>query len=323
MNNNSLRYRRLLAPELNETTELMLRSIQAFPSSIQEPIKTLITGGGKRLRPALVILSAHICGADSDRVMYVAAAVEMLHTATLVHDDLIDRAETRRGQQTLNRQLVPAATVLTGDAIFAVAAKLAAKSQNPILVQRFAETLETICVGEINQMFRDKSQPPSLETYYKRIFAKTASLFELCTESGALLAGCSPERVQRSRRFGRLMGEAFQIADDILDIVGDEAKLGKPVVADLRQGLLTLPVLYYLQAHPDDERVREALTNHLSGQSITALAADIKRSSAPRQAIQRAEQHVREAGQLLTHYPDSVYRQAMEEIASFAVSRRF
>ena len=119
------------------------------------------------------------------------------------------------------------------------------------------------------------------------------------------------------------MGEAFQIADDILDIVGDEAKLGKPVVADLRQGLLTLPVLYYLQAHPDDERVREALTNHLSEQSITALAADIKRSSAPRQAIQRAEQHVREAGQLLTHYPDSVYRQAMEEIASFAVSRRF
>ena len=323
MNNDLLRYRSLLADELNETTELMLQSIKTFPSAIQEPIRKLITGGGKRLRPALVILSAHICGSKSDKVTIVAAAVEMLHTATLVHDDLIDRAETRRGQQTLNRQLVPAATVLTGDALFAVAAKLASRSQNPVIVRRFAETLETICVGEIGQMFRDKSKPPSFEIYYERIFAKTASLFALCTESGALLAGCPSEKVRQSGRFGRLMGEAFQIADDVLDIVGEETKLGKPTVADLRQGLLTLPVLYYYRAHPDDERVRETLTNHLSEQSITALAADIKNSNAPHQAMQQAERHIEEAGQLLTQYPDSVYRQAMEEIAAFAARRRF
>lgn len=323
MDSNLLRYRSLLTHELGETTALMLSSIRAFPSEIREPIKVLIEAGGKRLRPALVILSAYMCGAASDKVTHVAAAVEMLHTATLVHDDLIDRAETRRGQQTLNRKLVPAATVLAGDAVFSVAAKLAAQSQNPTIVQRFAETLETICVGEISQIIRDKSQPPSMETYYQRIFAKTASLFALCTESGALLSGCAPEQIRRSQRFGRLMGEAFQIADDVLDIVGDETRLGKPIAADLRQGLLTLPALYYLQGHPDDRRIHDALTNHLSEDSLNALAQDIKNSSAPQQAMQQAEQHIREANQLLTQYPDSDYRQAMKEIASFAVRRRY
>ncbi len=323
MNNSLLRYRSLLAHELEATTTLMLRSIQTFPSEIHGPIHALIEGGGKRLRPALVILSAYMCGAPFSQVIPVAAAVEMLHTATLIHDDLIDHAETRRGQQTLNRQLVPAATVLAGDAIFSVAAKLATQSRNPIVVQRFAETLETICVGEISQMVRDKTQPPTLETYYQRIFAKTASLFALCTESGALLAGCPLEQVNRSRRVGRLMGEAFQITDDVLDIVGDETQLGKPIAADLRQGLITLPVLYYLQKHPGDERIQEALKNHLSEQSLNTLAADIKNSEAPRQAMQQAEGHIREAGQILTGYPDSVYRQAMEELASFAVRRRY
>jgi geranylgeranyl pyrophosphate synthase len=172
-------------------------------------------------------------------------------------------------------------------------------------------------------MYRDKSEPPSFDTYYERIFAKTASLFALCTEAGALLAGCPSETIERSRRFGRLMGEAFQIADDVLDIIGDETKLGKPIAADLRQGLLTLPVLYYHQTHPNDKRIQQVLTNHLSKRSVTALAADIKNSNAPHQAMQQAEQHIQEAGELLTLHPDSVYRQAMEEIASFAVRRRF
>lgn len=323
MNNNSLRYRSLLTSELGEAAELMLRSIQAFPPEIRKPIEALVKGGGKRLRPALVILSAYLCGADSHHVTCVAAAVEMLHTATLIHDDLIDRAETRRGQKTLNRQLVPAATVLTGDAIFAVAAKLAAHSHNTTLVQRFAETLETICVGEISQMIRDKSQPPAVETYYERIFAKTASLFALCTESGALLARCAPGQIQQSGRFGRLIGEAFQIMDDVLDIVGNETRLGKPIAADLRQGLITLPVLYYLQAYPGDDRVHKVMTNHLSERNINALAADIKSSDAPKRAMRQAELRVSEAHRLLAQYPDSAYRQAMEEIASFAVNRRY
>ena len=323
MNNKLLRYRSLLDKELTEAADLMLRSIQAFPKTVREPVEILIKGGGKRLRPALVFLSAHLCEAESDKVLSVAAAVEMLHTATLVHDDLIDRAETRRGQRTINNQLAPAATVLAGDAIFAVAAKLAAQSHNSLLVERFAETLETICVGEISQMVRDKTQPPSVETYFERIFAKTASLFALCTECGPLLTGCPLEDVQRSRRFGRLVGEAFQITDDVLDIVGNEAKLGKPIATDLHQGLLTLPVLYYLESHPQDQRIQEALMNHLSKQHLTALIADIKRSRAPYHAMEQAERRAREATQLLAQYPDSDTRKALEEIASFAVTRRY
>jgi geranylgeranyl pyrophosphate synthase len=300
----------------------MLDHIEITPQATRVAVAAIINGGGKQLRPALTLLSSHICEADRGKALVSAAAVEMLHTATLIHDDLIDQTLIRRGVETLNAAWTPAATVLAGDIVFALAAKLISHSESPRLVRRFAETLETICAGEIQQMFEGHGVIPPIEAYYARIFAKTASLFSLCVETGAILAGCSDAEAQRARRFGKLLGEAFQIADDVLDLMGDTAVLGKPVGTDLRQGLVTLPVLRYYERHPDDARLQMVLNVEADEQSFLALIHDIQASDAPEWAMQQAETHIEEALDLLNVHPDTPYRRAMEEIARFSVRRR-
>lgn len=325
MKADDLRYRTLLRDQLDAVQARMLGAQRRIPRAVAENLVHLVNGGGKRLRPALVLLSAHVCGATAARALPVAAAVEMLHTATLIHDDLIDEAETRRGVRTLNATWPPSATVLVGDVAFAWAARMATEGGSTQLTQHFAETLETICQGELNQMFRDQRGIPTEQDYYDRIYAKTASLFALSAEAGALLAkGSAVEgEARRFRRFGRLVGEAFQIVDDVLDLTGDPEILGKPVGSDLRQGLITLPVLGYHHQHPDDARIQAVLDAGADEVTVQALIDDIRRSDAGEWAMARARARVNEARALLAPYPDTPYRQALDEIAAFAVGRRF
>lgn len=293
------------------------------PAYVAAAVRGLIGGGGKRLRPALVLLSAHLCGGTLEKAYFLAAAVEMLHTATLIHDDLIDGALVRRGVETLNAHWTPATTVLAGDLAFARAAWLAAQVDNTYLMQRFSETLVVICSGELRQMFKGRATLPTVAEYYERIYAKTASLFLLTTEIGAALGGCPPEGVTEMARFGKLLGLAFQIADDVLDFMGTEERLGKPVGSDLRQGLITLPVLRYLEAHPEDTRVQQLLAEKDTS-LVPALVADLQRSSAAELAMTEAQALCDEALELLARrYPASPYRDALEQIARFAVQRRY
>jgi len=309
----------------------MLEIQKRLPDPIASALAAIINGGGKRLRPALVLLSAHIFDVDTTSAIPVAAAVEMLHTATLIHDDLIDNALVRRGKQTLNANWSAAATVLTGDVAFAWAAELATRSQNLKLVERFSKTLAIICNGELNQMFANRDRLPAEADYYGRIFAKTASLFALAAESGPLLA-CRPKAdVQKLRRFGKLLGEAFQIVDDVLDFMSDEDTLGKPVGSDLRQGIITLPVLHYCHRHPDDVRIHAVLSRAgykhnaqvYDENTIESLIADLRQSDAAEWAMQQAETRSTEAQALLETYPNTPYRRAMQEIAAFAVRRQY
>lgn len=321
----------MLQDELPAVHATMLEVQQHLPDPVAPALAAIINGGGKRLRPALVLLSASMFAADMENAIPIAAAVEMLHTATLIHDDLIDNALVRRGAQTLNANWSAAATVLTGDVAFAWAAELATRSQNLRVVQRFSETLAIICNGELNQMFDNRAQFPNEADYYNRIFAKTASLFTLAAESGPLLAQCAETDVQRLGTFGKLLGEAFQIVDDVLDFMGDEATLGKPVGGDLRQGIITLPVLHYFHRHPDDVRIHAVFTHSgyvrnaqmRSESAIQSLIADLRKSDAAEWAMQQAETRAAEAQALLDAYPDTPYRQAMQEIAAFAVQRQY
>ncbi|HQE92862.1 MAG TPA: polyprenyl synthetase family protein [Anaerolineae bacterium] len=323
MESEELQYAILLRDELHVVQAVMLEVQQQLPDPIAPALVTLIQEGGKRLRPALMLLSAYLCGADIQRAIPVAAAIEMLHTATLIHDDLIDNAALRRGRQTLNAGWTPAATVLAGDVAFAWAAKLATRSQNLRLVQRFSETLAIICQGELNQMFNDRGHLSTETAYYSRIFAKTASLFILATEAGAILALQAEEDIARLHLFGQLLGEAFQIVDDVLDLMGDEAVLGKPVGSDLRQGIITLPVLYYSQRHPDDTRIPTVLNPPCHEVVFQSLVADLRRSDAADRAMQQATMRADEARALLAVYSDTPYRRAMEEIVTFAVRRQY
>ena len=318
-----MQYQTLLRTELQEVKDLMLDAVNRIPADISESISKLVNRGGKQLRPSLVLLSSFICNAPYEDALYAAAAVEMLHTATLIHDDLIDNANIRRGSITLNVNFSAAETVLSGDITFAIAAKFAALSKNVTLVNKFAMTLETICHGELNQMLNGHNSIPTVAEYYDRIEAKTASLFSLCTESGAILAGCSSEEAERARLFGNHLGLAFQIADDVLDFMGSERHLGKPVGGDLKEGLITLPVLHYYEQHSDDPRIHGILENHTTPQDLKNLVADLRNSDAADWAMQQANILVNKALQLLMMNPVTPYRNAMEEITRFAIQRRY
>lgn len=318
-----MQYDTLLKTELADVKDLMLSAIAQIPENISDVIIQLINGGGKHLRPSLVLLASHICEAPYEKARYAAAAVEMLHTATLIHDDLIDNALIRRGAQTLNSRYPSAITVLGGDITFAMAAKFAALSENVTLVNKFASTLETICQGELNQMLKGHNTLPTVDEYYQRIWAKTASLFALCTETGAILARCSEKDAENARNFGRYLGLAFQIADDVLDFMGSESLLGKPVGADLREGLITLPVLHYYQKHPEDTRIQDMLDKKVTPHDIQGLVTDLRHSDAAAWAMDQAKNFTTKALAILMTYPPTPYRDAMEQIASFAVERHY
>ncbi len=283
----------------------------------------LIEGGGKRLRPTLVLLSAHLCDASIDQAVLAAAAAEMLHTATLVHDDLIDGSLIRRGVETLNANWTPAATILTGDYAFARAAYLVAQTENVRLTQRFAETLMVICNGEIRQMFNGRYYPNAFEDYQRRIYAKTASLIALSAEAGAILAGDQPAEEKALRIYGEKIGTAFQIVDDVLDFVADEGTLGKPVGSDLRQGLATLPVLLYMEVDSGTSAVRQVLEGDRSSDVVEEAVQAVITSPAIDEALTMARHHVDEAKGALDGFPSSLHRTALLGLADFTVDRHF
>ncbi|MGD8996653.1 MAG: polyprenyl synthetase family protein [Anaerolineae bacterium] len=291
--------------------------------AIGQALDHLIGGGGKRLRPTLVLLSARLCEADIDQAVYAAAAAEMLHTATLVHDDLIDGSLIRRGVETLNANWTPAATILTGDYIFARAAYLVARTNSIRLTQRFAETLMVICNGEIRQMFNGQPDQAALLEYERRIHAKTASLIALSAESGAILALAERDQREALRTYGERIGTAFQIVDDVLDFVADEETLGKPVGSDLRHGLATLPVLLFLEARSDHSAVRQVLAGNRSEQVIEEAVQAVVQSSAIEQALAKARQHANDAKTALNGFANTRYRAALLDLADFTVERQF
>lgn len=290
---------------------------------LQRALDHIIAAGGKRVRPTVVLLVGNLLGGERNKLLTLAAAIEMLHTATLVHDDLIDGALLRRGMPTLNASWSPAATVLTGDFIFARAAKLAAETDSVAVMKEFAETLAVIVNGELTQMF-DSRGLPSRENYYERIYAKTASLFELSAYAAALLSPVSDADRQKVRTFGRLIGNAFQIVDDILDFTGEQATVGKPIGSDLLQGLITLPALYYIENNPDDSRVHSLLKDGYQNQSNTkALIEAIRNSTAIQQAHAEAASMVQEAITLLGSLPDRPERYALQELAHYITNRSY
>jgi geranylgeranyl pyrophosphate synthase len=283
----------------------------------------LIGSGGKRLRPALALVAYHsFNAAESEKIISLAAAVETLHTATLVHDDLIDNAILRRGKTTLNAVWTKGATVLAGDYLFARAAGFAADTGNVRVVQLFAETLRIICDGELRQMFTSRQWDLPKDSYYTRIFAKTASLFASAARSGAVLAGAPAEAEDALHDYAYNLGMAFQIVDDILDFVGDEAVLGKPVGSDLRQGTVTLPFYYFLQAQPDRVAIIDRLqAGNGGGDFLSKIVAQVRESDAIGNARQEACDFTDRAKATLAGLPEGRYRQALADLADFVVAR--
>lgn len=291
---------------------------------VSEALSHLLGSGGKRVRPALSLLTGRLYPSDLDKIVSLAAAVEMLHTATLVHDDVVDGSLLRRGSPTLNARWSPGATILTGDYVFARAADLAAQTDNVRVMRIFARTLMTIVSGELRQQFSDTRLRQTREDYFKRIYAKTASMFELATEAAGVLIGAPEDEIAALHDFGHDLGIAFQIMDDVLDLIGETQQVGKPVAHDLRQGIVTLPVIDYLDRQPDDRRVDELLRNgRRSDDAVLPIVEAVRASGSVDRALAEARNYVRRSQAALQQLPANAARQAMLDLADYVVARSY
>jgi geranylgeranyl pyrophosphate synthase len=291
-------------------------------ADLRAAVEHLLASGGKRIRPSLVLLVGNMLGGNSAPLVTLGAAVELLHTATLVHDDLIDGALLRRGSETLNARWSSAATVLTGDFLFARAARLASETDNTALMRLFANTLATIVNGELTQLFSARGVI-NRDNYYQRIYAKTASLFEMSTQAAAMVTTDDPNTVETMRKFGYELGMAFQIVDDLLDFTGEQSAVGKPLGSDLLQGLVTLPAIYYAEMNPDHPDVRSLAAGGWGDhERMERLVQSIRGSDAIHQAMQEAEQAVERAITCLAAFEQSEECIALENLARYVVDRR-
>jgi len=236
-------------------------------------ISHIIGSGGKRLRPAITLLAGKLFHYQPRLLIPMAVAVELLHTATLVHDDIIDKSHKRRNRPTANRLWGNDAAVLLGDYLFAAADDKAAETGDVRMVQLLSRTLMTISRGEIEEEFNSCNLGKTKEQYYRQINDKTASLLSIAAESGAILGQAAEEDVKRLRSYGHNMGMAFQVMDDVLDFTETEERRGKPVGADLGMGTITLPAILFLERYPDDNLIKR-VCKHRGDQKALKLATE-------------------------------------------------
>jgi geranylgeranyl pyrophosphate synthase len=308
--------------EIKLVEERMRSQADESHADLRAALEHLLAAGGKRIRPTLSLLVGNMLGAPLEKVVTLGAAVELLHTATLVHDDLIDGSLLRRGMATLNARWSPPATVLTGDFLFARAAKLAAETDHLPLMKLFSETLATIVNGELSQMFTSRGLI-SRDNYYKRIYAKTASLFEMTSRAAAMVSPVDDTVIESMRDFGYQIGMAFQIVDDILDFNGEQAAVGKPLGSDLHNGLVTLPAIYFAEANSNDPDIQSLPSGGWTHTvNMTRLVESIRASNSSKQAMCEAEQHVEKALGILNTMEPCAERDALENLAKYIVDRK-
>ena len=311
----------LVKTQLNQVEETLLNLPDIEPPDLRKAVENIVRSGGKRLRPTITLLIAAMFARRDRRTVDLASAIEMLHTATLVHDDLIDGSLMRRGASTLNAAWTPAATVLTGDYLFATAAVLAARTSNVRVIRIFSETLGVIVAGELRQQFTDWTRRGTREDYYARIYAKTASMFVLSTSAAGEISGADEQQITALTEFGRNFGLAFQIVDDILDFTGEQASVGKPVGSDLRNGLITLPTICYHEANPHDDEIDCALRGECDSITYDRVVSRIRESDAISCALGEAGALIDTAKQALSVFSPSVYKAALTSLADYTLER--
>lgn len=278
--------------------------------------------GGKRIRPALTLLSGKFYTYRFMQLMYMAIAIELMHTATLIHDDAIDKSDTRRGRPTIYKLWGADPAILLGDYLFARAGVTVSFTKNNRCIRLFSETLMTISRGELNQYKNSFNLNQSREDYFQRIFGKTASLFSLSTESGGVLSRAPEKSVQKLKSYGRDMGIAFQVVDDILDFIGTEEELGKPAGSDLAQGTLTLPAMLLNERYPDDNPVKRLFQNRKDTKNVALAIEQIRNSSIVEECYQTAREYCDRACQHIRDLPGDSSRQALIDLADFVVQRK-
>lgn len=287
---------------------------------LSEQLGYLVKETGKGIRPSLTLLSGRFYNYDLTCLLPMAVSVELMHTSTLVHDDTIDKAVVRRGQPTINHLWGEEVAILMGDYLFAKAGEFVADTQTPRVVKLFSQTLATISSGEISQFLWTFKLDQNRENYFHRIYGKTASLFSLATESGAILSQAPEESVAILKEYGGNLGIAFQIVDDILDFTSTEATMGKPVGSDLTQGTLTLPAMLLMERYPEDNPVKRLFETG-DKENVTLAIEMVRNSTIIEECYRIASEYCDSACRNLNLLPETASRQALTDLTEYVIKQ--
>lgn len=314
-------------PELKEDLEgvlqLMDKNIKCKDKRIENSIKELIYSGGKLLRPAFSLISSRFGQYNEEKSRSVAAAIEMLHMATLVHDDVIDDAKTRRGQETLQSKYGKDYAVYIGDYLFCVTFKLLSTHSSSLAsIKIDSRAMERICLGEIDQMNSKFLVDTSVKKYLARIQGKTAELFSLSFYSGASESGCEEKLSKQFWQIGHNIGMAFQIIDDILDYSSEGSILGKPVAADIKQGIFNLPLIYAMEKNKGEFKAileKEVITDG----DVSNIMELVVKYKGVEKAMELAEKYTNKAFKLINKLPENSYKNILLELAEKLLDRNY
>ncbi|MCY4455031.1 MAG: polyprenyl synthetase family protein [Chloroflexi bacterium] len=311
-----------VADDLPAVDELLASLYEVDFPWLREMLEAALGGSGKRMRPAVSLLAGRLGNYDLDLLVPMAASVELLHTATLVHDDVIDMAEERRGRPTAASQFNNAPSVMLGDYMFAHAAEFVARTGNIRVIRNFADTLRVMATGELSQDVSAYEYSRDVQRYLDRIYGKTASLFATASEGGAIVCGAPEPHVEAARRYGAQLGMAFQIVDDVLDFSATSEELGKPAGSDLLAGTLTLPALLYMERYPDDNPIRRAFDGVRRRANLQRAIEEIRASGLLDESLETGRRFATEAVEALDALPAGEPRSTLEGLAEFVVERR-
>ncbi|KHF40340.1 heptaprenyl diphosphate synthase component II [Halalkalibacter okhensis] len=308
----------IIEKELEET-------VLAKNEVLQEAATQLLRAGGKRIRPVFVLLAARFGQYDINKLKHIAVPLELIHMGSLVHDDVIDDAELRRGKKTIKSQWDNRVAMYTGDFIFGKALETSTFFANPQIHQILSNAMVEMCLGEIEQIKDQYNWGQHFRVYLRRIKRKTALLIAVSCELGALAANADRDIQRNLYQFGYNVGMSFQITDDILDFVGTEEQLGKPAGGDLRQGNVTLPALYAMH---NDIKIRQLIkemlaTNYPEDIDVSPILTAIKKSGGIEYSISISDQYLEKAYQALERLPDTEEKTYLREIAAYIGKRKF
>jgi len=276
---------------------------------------------GKRVRPAITLLIARMLGCDNDSPVLMGTAIELLHLATLIHDDTVDYADVRRGRETLSSMQGPEVAVLVGDFLFAASAVKVCDTQNIRVIRLFSETIMDLSGGQLTERFMVNDWQQTMAQYMERIYKKTGSLFATASEAGAVLSGTDEATIQQMRSFGESLGTAFQVVDDILDFEGTAAEIGKPVGNDLASGTLTFPALLLVERYPENNPVI-ALCQGIDREENIKRAVDMMHGTGIIDEAYAAAEKLRiKANASLNGMPESDAKRALLELSDFVLTR--
>ncbi len=314
--------RAVVNDEFAQVNQLIVEQLYSKVPLVENIGHYIVDAGGKRLRPLLVLLAAGAMGPIRREHIALATIIEFIHTATLLHDDVVDISSLRRGRATANAKWGNAPSVLVGDFLYSRAFQLLVGLGNTALMALLADTTNTIAEGEVLQLTKAGDPTTSEDAYFSVIESKTAVLFAAATQGAAILSGATPENAARWHRYGLHLGVAFQLADDVLDYLGDPEKMGKNIGDDLNEGKPTLPLIRTLQVGtPEEQELVSAAISNKSADAIDAIVAAVKRCGALDYTLQRADDHARLAQAELTGLQKSSHSKALHELCELAANR--